>query len=171
MRKVGNKPSDKTPEGQKLLETLSSPKAPSSPKGKRAAVIWQTPFQADPDSLYTLPLQKLIGVALCLKGPYVAAYFAEEGGVHIFKDKNRETPCLVEVNDIPLALYQPPADVERPGHIPSDPKRRVYHTQDEIVADLALNKRFSVTSDRLDSVIRTCMDELLQRELEAMVES
>ncbi|MCC6233921.1 MAG: ATP-dependent Clp protease ATP-binding subunit, partial [Verrucomicrobiales bacterium] len=67
--------------------------------------------------LFRSPPEKLLGIAMHLRGELFLARFGSESGIHVVRRKQGQGVCLVDTRGGDLKAYEPPAGVDRVGGI------------------------------------------------------
>lgn len=137
---------------------------PPGGRSSAAKLLRQTPEK--PESFFTSPPEKLVGIVMHLRGDLFASRFQPEAGLHVIRNKKIEHVCLIESAAPPFESYEPPADIDRPGTIArrGAPTCRAFDREKNSVRDgvlgalpwVGLGVRQSIeelTGQRLDRLI------------------
>ena len=92
---------------------------------------------------FATPPEKVVGIAMHLRGDLFFPRFFGEAGLHVVKEKAAERVCLIEAVAPPLAGYGPPAGIERSGGIKARgaPLCRSFDRENKIVIDSQRGER------------------------------
>jgi hypothetical protein len=114
---------------------------PPGGRSSTSKLVRETPKKVD--DFFRSPPEKIIAVALHLRGPLFFPRFHPEAGRHVMKVKKKEHLCLVETAGLPFASYEPPAGIEtsRGAAVPRRALRRTYDTEDSVLHDEYLGER------------------------------
>jgi len=141
------------------------------PPGGRSAhtkLLRETPKKLD--QFFLTPPEKIIGIAMHLRGDLFLPRFQSEAGFHRWKEKQEERLCLIETATPPLAKYEPPNGIERQGALKekSAPTVRSFDHQKNTVRDNSLGER-PWNSFGFSRFVATVTEERLRKIMEAMV--
>jgi MoxR-like ATPase len=112
----------------------------------------------------------VLGIAFGIRAAAALPRFFPEAGVHLFTDPKNQGRCLVETEDVAVALYAPPRGIERRGGVPAGPRRRSYDWAKSVVEDHWLERQFHCHERALQAILAEAIEEMLLRNLLALVE-
>ena len=132
--------------------------------GRSASLRFLRKAVAKPGPFLAAPPAKLLGVVLHLRGDLFHPRLAGETGLHQLTEKNARHECLIESAAPPLAKYEPPEGMERPGSITAlrGGFRRRFHADKREVLDSNLGKRRWVPTDLASAIATLTQEQLLQ---------
>lgn len=78
---------------------------------------------------------KLLGIELEFQGSLAHLRFSGEGGIHSWRSKRGTSKCLVVVDNIKMAKFEPPATAHRLQGLRNVPERRHYSETAGIITD------------------------------------
>jgi DNA polymerase III delta prime subunit len=142
------------------LEALLPPKA-----GRRGAVVLAREPVAKPADFFRAPPEKLLGLALHVRGELFQPRFAGEAGLHEFVHGQTTNTCLWLTAQPPLDKYIPPAGIERPGGIAAlgEKLRRRYDLKRHRISDARLGESTWAGDDLSEPLGRLSTWDLEQR--------
>ncbi len=116
------------------------------------------PFSAVPE--------KAFGLVMHLRGDLFLPKFEPEAGLHVFKEKDAERVCLVEIKRPPFAAYEAPEGIERQGGIKAQGAevRRSFERVNLVVKDSKLGER-----PWRGETVQGCLRILIEQHLEEMI--
>jgi ATP-dependent Clp protease ATP-binding subunit ClpC len=141
----------------------------ATPPGARTKVsklIRETPKKlAD---FFAAPPEKLIGIAMHLRGDLFLPRFNGESGPHVVKEKKLERVCLIQSAPLPFEAYEPPQGIDRQGAIAARGEIvcRTYEREKDKIRDVILGER-PWTSVGVRGCVRELSEERLNRLIEA----
>jgi hypothetical protein len=120
-----------------------------------------------PEKPFSSVPENLVGVVMDLRGELFFPQFETEGGLHIFKEKDRERACLVETGRGAFNDYEPPPGIERQGTIKTKGMhtRRRFDREAGLIEDSKLGER-PWRSISLVECIRELMEERLREAIQ-----
>jgi ATP-dependent Clp protease ATP-binding subunit ClpC len=141
------------------------------PPGGRSAhtrLLRETPKKVE--QFFPAPPEKIIGIAMHLRGDLFLPRFQSEAGFHQWKEKKEERLCLIETAAPPLAKYEPPRGIERQGALKekSVPTVRSFDHDKNIVRDNSLGER-PWNSFGFSRFVAAVTEERLRKIMDAMI--
>jgi ATP-dependent Clp protease ATP-binding subunit ClpA len=117
---------------------------------------------------FASPPEKLICVAMHLRGDLFLPRFNGEAGLHVIKEKKAERECLIQSAAMPFESYEPPMGIDRQGAIAARGEIvcRTYEREKNKVRDVVLGER-PWTSLGIGRCVVGLSEERLNRLIEA----
>jgi DNA polymerase III delta prime subunit len=139
---------------------------PPGARTKVSKLVRETPKKVA--DFFASPPEKLIGIAMHLRGDLFMPRFNGESGPHMVREKKLERVCLIQSAPLPFEAYEPPQGIERQGAIASRGEIvcRTYEREKDKVRDVILGER-PWTSIGVRGCVRGLSEERLSRLIEA----
>jgi ATP-dependent Clp protease ATP-binding subunit ClpC len=117
---------------------------------------------------FASPPEKLIGIAMHLRGDLFLPRFNGEAGLHVTKEKKAEHECLIQSAPLPFESYEPPVGIDRHGAIAARGEIvcRTYEREKNKVRDVVLGERPWTSLG-----IGRCVVELSEERLNRLIEA
>jgi hypothetical protein len=125
---------------------------------------------ADIGKYLASPDASAVGIAMSFQGQYAGLRLTPEAGLHAFQQGSNRTLCIVESSTEPLAQYVPMPVQKWPKEL-TGPGRRMYHLDDGIIEDMALNRPVTFSARDIKPTIAQAIELQLRFAAEAVMDS
>ena len=116
------------------------------------------------------PAPGIVGMGFDVSGKLVKPRLEEEAGLHVIREGQKRSKCLVATSEIALDEYAPPDGVQRRSFIGKQETRRTYIDL-RVVEDTLLRKRFSLSGGQLGVLLGQVIEERFWKKAREMFEA